>query len=95
MTDKTVSLEAPEIPQTHIEFAEAVAQVAREYGMDQFTMTYRPNFISEFKLPSMLHGELKITYRGVDGRGRPNGSLKIILDATLAVDICHVPESCS
>lgn len=89
------AFEAPEIPQAHIKFAKAVAAVANEHGMNRFSMTYRPDFISSIKMPSMLRGELKINYSAADGRGRPYHNLKIVLDSSLTIDIVSTPESCS
>ena len=42
--ENNLMIETPSIPQSHAEFANEVANIADKYGMDRFTMEYRPNF---------------------------------------------------
>jgi hypothetical protein len=73
-----LTIDAVEIPEAHGQFAKAIAALADNYGMDSFTMTYRPNF--ENRLGYDVSGDLKIYYSSVDGRGRPERTLKIECD---------------
>ena len=79
------------IPQSHAEFAEAVSKLADEYGIDKFTMKYRPKFDSPANdgLDRQINGEMNIVYSSVDGRGRPCRNLSIVCDATINLTIEH------
>lgn len=90
MTDKFI---APEIPESHALFAQEIADVARKYGVESFTMDYRPDF--DNRLKHHIDGTLKIHFSKADGRGRPANNLCILLSTNLRMTISATPESCS
>ena len=90
MTEK---FEMPEIPEFHAQFANEVAEAARKYGVEQFSMAYTPDFDS--RLAHSINGTLRINFSKADGRGRPANNLSITLDTTLKMTISATPESCS
>lgn len=80
----------PKIPETHVAFAKAVANLAAAHGVDRFEMAFRPGWegrrIGESYDPRII-GEMKILFSSVDGRGRPCRNLSINLQANLSLDI--------
>lgn len=94
---KNLNVVAPVIPQSHADFANELAAIADKYRMDRFTMTYRPNFDERFsdKYDSRIHGDMKIHYSSVDGRGRPSKNLKVCCEANFSIQIKSNPESSS
>ena len=89
------TIKPPEIPQEHVDFAKAVAELADNFGMDQFEMTYRPVFENRMQYPDLLGANLKITYKSVDGRGRPSRNLNIHLEARMVLNSVRTPSSSS
>lgn len=85
----------PEIPQQQVEFAKAVAKIATEHGIDNFTMSYRPDREQRQAASGHRHSDLKIQFSSVDGRGRPCQNLSINLEASLKLVIKSTPQSCS
>ncbi len=79
-----MEIQAPELPENHAEFARAVADLADKFGMNAFEMTYKPHWHQEPKLPSNISGDVKITYRNTDGRGRPERYLNIEFEVHLS-----------
>lgn len=74
----------PTIPAYHVGFAKAVADAADKYGIDRFTMTYRPGFEQRMQ-GHAFHGDMKISYAAVDGRGRPDRRVEISLESTYTI----------
>ena len=87
----------PKIQETHIAFAKAAANLAAAHGIDRFEMTFRPKFEDRIgqKYDRRVHGEMKINFADVDGRGRPCRNLSIDLVANLSLPIDCNPESSS
>jgi hypothetical protein len=87
----------PEIPEIHVAFAKAVANLAAAHGIDRFEMTFRPKW--EMRMgddyDQRINGDMKIIFADVDGRGRPCRNLSINLDARLSLPIQSNPESSS
>lgn len=90
-------IEGLEIPENHAAFAKKIADIADTYGMDKFNMTYRPNFKERYKegIDRRIHGEMKINYASVDGRGRPCRNLSIECDAYFSLHVDANQESSS
>ena len=89
------TITVPEIPQAQQDFALAVSKLATEHGIDRFEMSFRPNFTEWIKQDHRIHGDMRIQFSAVDGRGRPAFGLTIELDTKLTCTLCHPPSSCS
>lgn len=85
----------PEIPDSQVAFAKAVAAIAESHGIDRFSMTFRPKFEDRLKQDSRISGDLKIQFSATDGRGRPCRGLSIRLETNLELVIESNPESFS
>jgi len=85
----------PKIPDTHVAFAKAVANLAAAHGIDRFEMTFRPKWETRMdeNYDHRIHGDMKIIFADVDGRGRPCRNLSINLAANLSLPIESNPES--
>lgn len=88
-------LQAPDIPETHVAFAKAVAALADGCGIERFQLTFRPHWhgLREMERGQHINGDLRIDYHSTDGRGRPCRNLAITLTATLVQHIEKTPES--
>jgi len=84
-----------EIPQSHIDFAKAVADLADVNGIAEFRMEYEPNWREEKgeQWDRRVRGKARIHFRAKDGRGRPCRNLSIEFDATVNHAIESNPES--
>jgi len=85
-------IDGVKIPDEHIAFAEGVAALADQYGMDRVTLKYRPEWSRDISLPRngvdrRINGDMEIIYSSVDGRGRPCRKLHICCSATMALSI--------
>ena len=89
ISNDLLSVKAPTIPKSHADFARELASLADKYGMDKFTMTYRPKFDhgSKNELDRRINGEMKINYSSVDGRGRPCRNLQVRCDASFSIQV--------
>lgn len=85
----------PKIPETHVAFAKAVANLAAAHGIDRFEMTFHPKWEMniERNCDPRIHGDAKILFADADGRGRPCRNLSINLVANLSLPIESNPES--
>lgn len=77
MMDK---ITAPELPEQHQRFIDSVVAAAKENGMNEFEITYRPHW----ETPDISHcyGDIKVCYCGTDGRGRPDHRVSVEFNAT-------------
>jgi len=83
----------PKLPDSCENFAKAVAAIAESHGVDQFQMTFRPDFEKDHESRRLITGDMKIVYSSKDGRGRPCRKLNINLTANLGFIIENEPES--
>lgn len=83
----------PEIPESHVIFAKAVADAATANGIDDFTLTYSPRRHGVSEMDRSFRGTLKITFSQSDGRGRPCRNLAIEMESTLRLKIESNPPS--
>ena len=85
-------LKATELPNNHIEFAQAVADAADRHSIDRFVLEYQPEF--DIQNPSLTFwGKLKVIFSAKDRRGRPANNLKICYETNLEHVISATPES--
>lgn len=82
---------APEIPDNYVLFAKDMAESARKYGIESFTMIFKPDF--DNRMSHSIDGTLKIHFSKADGRGRPANNLSIAVDTSLRLAISATPES--
>ena len=84
-----------EIPQSHIDFATAVADLAGKNGIAEFRMEYEPlrQHQKGEEWDRRVRGKARIHFRAKDGRGRPCRNLSIEFDATVNHAIESNPES--
>lgn len=84
-----LAVEGPSIPRGHADFASEVAALADKYGMNSFTMTYRPSFEQRrnIELDHRISGEMKIVYSSSDGRGRPYRNLQIRCEVDFSIQV--------
>ena len=87
----------PKVPDSHVAFAKAAADLAAAHGIDRFEMTFRPKWEQRIadNFAPRVHGDMKIIFADVDGRGRPCRNLSINLVANLSLPIQSNPESSS
>lgn len=94
--ERTARMEVVEkiaVPESHIAFANEVAAVADKYGMDSFTLTYKPRWHGGEEWDRRVTGTAKISFSASDGRGRPCRCLGITFDACITHIIESNPES--
>lgn len=81
-------VKALEIPKSHVDFANAVANIADIHGIKDFTIEYNPEFDIGLNGPeNFIRGNMKIHYSTTDGRGRPHKQLKISCESFVNVDV--------
>lgn len=83
----------PQIPSSMVAFAQAVADIAEQYGIDKFTIAMRPDFDTRMKMDRRIDGNLKVHFSASDGRGRPCRGLAISLESRLELVLESNPES--
>ena len=90
-------LESIKVPQSHVDFANAVASLAEKNGIAAFTMEYEPHWDRNGgeEWDHRVRGKARISYKDKDGRGRPCRNLGITFDATVTHVIESNQESCS
>lgn len=77
----------PEIPDKFIEFARAVAELARMAEVSQFELKIQPTWRDEHGISletrraSNIQGSLSVVYNSLDSRGRPCTTLTVFLNA--------------
>jgi hypothetical protein len=97
MENKLLQVDALEVPESHGDFARAVAKLADEYGMDRFEMTYRPksSWPDEDRTDRRISGDMQIRYSSTDGRCRPCKNLSVNINANFSLTLLEQQESCS
>lgn len=83
------------IPQSHVEFAKAIAELADKYGMFQLSMEYEPDTREPYISGCRGQGRAKISYRSKDGRGRLCRNLSISFESLVIHEIEKNQESSS
>lgn len=73
------------IPERYVEFARSVAKLAKERAITHFEATFIEHWNA--RPEDGLRREIKIFYKGVDGRGRPAHNLQIVAECTLKVAV--------
>jgi hypothetical protein len=84
------------VPESHIAFAEAVAELAEQNNIESFKMVYCPDWQKDDGKRSWdrkVKGDATIVFRAKDGRGRPCRHLHIDVEARLSHSIESHPES--
>jgi hypothetical protein len=72
-----------EIPQSHIDFANSVADLAEKNNIQEFTIGYEPDRHNEdSRWDRRVRGTATIHFKAKDGRGRPCRSLEIRFEAS-------------
>lgn len=84
---------APTIPDEHIQFAKAVADLAEAGGIDCFSLKYKPDYHYNHSDPRSVHGEITINYTKRDQRGRPSKNLDIYFDCHVTLPIIQTESS--
>lgn len=79
----------PSLPSEYETFARAVAELAKQNNIRDFTLLMRV----ESPLGQRLFGEVKAVFFSKDGRGRPSENLKILIETTLELDLIKNPTS--
>ena len=84
-----------EIPESHIEFANAVAALAKQNHIAKFELKYDPHDEYDKGQPwgRQVRGEAVIRFSDKDGRGRPCRNLSIEFEARHSHSIVSTPES--
>jgi len=82
-----------EIPQSHIDFANAIADLADAHSMDHVAVDYRPAWDTPVITGLSQMGDVKIIYRSVDGRGRGCRNLTIQVNSIVTHKIESNRES--
>lgn len=72
-----------EIPKSHSDFANSVAELAEKNGITEFIMEYKPHWSEGERWDNRVVGNAKIQYKAKDGRGRPCRYLAISFDASI------------
>jgi hypothetical protein len=90
MSNKLETVSPIVIPQSHIDFVNAVTDLADAHGMSEFTMVYSPDWIGDKadRWDRRVRGQATINFKAKDGRGRPCRCVDITFDAK----IIHVIE---
>jgi len=85
------------VPESHIQFAKDVADLAVKHNMEFFQLKYTPDTFHDGDEIEGIYGNAnaQIVFRAKDGRGRPCRNLTIRIDSAMEVDIESNPESCS
>ena len=83
------TIKSIEIPQSHVDFASSVAELAEKNGITEFTLEYKPHWSEGEPWDRRVRGQAKIHYKAKDGRGRPCRYLAVQFEA----EIIHVIES--
>lgn len=76
-----------EIPEQALLFAQAAADLADKFGVDQFQMTMR---LGEYRygMPSnQFRGELKVHFAATDGRMRPCRNVSVSCESTVTIHL--------
>lgn len=72
------------LPESYLEFARKVAELAEANGIKTCQIKIIPNFADKYRIPDVsLHGEVTINCSFVDSRGRPDKKLQIFLNASV------------
>jgi len=93
MQQKIETIKAIEIPQSHINFANSVAELAEKNGITEFVLEYEPHWQEGEQWDRRVRGKAKIHFRAKDGRGRPCRYLAVSLDAAITHEIEKNEES--
>lgn len=89
MTNK---LKQAEIPESHVDFAKEIASTAKKFGIDKFTLEYKPSY-DHVTTNIKYYGTLKVHFSVKDGRGRPADNLRITYESYAEHVISETPES--
>lgn len=76
-----------EIPQSHIDFANEVAELAEKNGVESFVLEFDPTNTSNLIWDRRIKGCVKIHSSTTDGRGRPCKNLSVSFDAKVTHSI--------
>ena len=92
-----VAMEAPLIPARVIEFAKAVAELAKQHGIEGFSMEMQPSYGYGSYVPYQrrVHGSLKVSFSAQDGRGRPRDKLSVTADTQVTALLVYEADSSS
>lgn len=90
MTDPKI----PVIPESYIQFAKDVADLAEKAGMSNFLLKYTPDsFETGIENYRNVEGDVLFYYSANDGRGRPSKNLSVTFKANVSVPIISSPNS--
>ncbi len=81
------------IPQSHIDFANDVAELADKNGMESFVLEFDPMNDTNFIWDRRTRGTVKMVFSTKDTRGRPSRNLSISFDAKITHTIHSEPNS--
>jgi hypothetical protein len=90
-------MQAPLIPARALDFAKAVAELAKRHKIEGFSMEMKPSYGYESDIPyqRQVHGSLKVLFSAVDGRGRPRYRLSVTADTQVTAFLVDEPDSFS
>lgn len=86
-------IEKTVIPQSHIDFANEVADLADKNGVEIFVLEYDPTNETNFNWKSRINGTVKVNFSSKDGRGRPSRNLSVVFEQKVVHSICNEPNS--
>lgn len=80
-------IDPPKVADNFVAFAKEAAALATTHGIQEFEMTFRPEFKQRCETDPRVVGAMKILFSSADGRGRPCRALAIKLTADLHLQI--------
>lgn len=89
-----MKVSTPELPESCLEFARQMAELAKKNGIEKFSTKFTPECNIGDKY-SYVDSDVTIIYSATDGRGRPCENLQIVMNARLTTNVVETASSFS